>query len=148
MVAREGEPPTRGFSARFRRYQGFINQPLAATCRPLLRHTKAQSWHTRSELVTPPSQHPFVDRVAPRSIKARRTLMASLPRPFRLPKRRSAFRAYAPLLGQYVRHAASHDRHRRQSFQASLAAYVESSWSALQQSRFGFGILIYCPMIR
>src|ERR1700686_3400962 len=53
MVAREGiEPPTRGFSARFRRFQGFINQSLAASCRPLPRHTKAQSWHTHSELVT------------------------------------------------------------------------------------------------
>src|SRR5664279_2824377 len=53
MVAREGiEPPTRGFSARFRWFQGFINQPLAASCRPLPRHTKAHSWHTHSELVT------------------------------------------------------------------------------------------------
>jgi len=53
MVAREGiEPPTRGFSARCRVFQGFINQSLAASCRPLPRHTKAQSWHTQSELVT------------------------------------------------------------------------------------------------
>jgi hypothetical protein len=50
---REGiEPPTRGFSARCRVFQGFINQSLAASCRPLPRHTKAQSWHTQSELVT------------------------------------------------------------------------------------------------
>ena len=33
--------------------------------------------------------------------------MASWPQPCRLPKRKSVFRAYAPLLGQYVRHAAS-----------------------------------------
>jgi len=53
LVAREGiEPPTRGFSVRCRVFQGFINQSLAASCRPLPRHTKAQSWHTQSELVT------------------------------------------------------------------------------------------------
>jgi hypothetical protein len=46
------EPPTRGFSARCRVFQGFKNQSLAASCRPLPRHTKAQSWHTQSELVT------------------------------------------------------------------------------------------------
>src|ERR1700675_1385905 len=33
-------------------FQGLINQPLAASCRPLPRHTKAQSWHTQFELVT------------------------------------------------------------------------------------------------
>jgi hypothetical protein len=74
--------------------------------------------------------------------------MASLPRPCRLPKRKSVFRAYVPLLGQFERHAAFHDRHRQQSSPASLVAYVEWSWSALQQSRVGLGILIYCPMIR
>jgi hypothetical protein len=53
VLTREGiEPPTRGFSARCRVFQGFINQPLAATCHPLPRHTKAQSWHTQCELVT------------------------------------------------------------------------------------------------
>jgi hypothetical protein len=56
LVAREGIDPTRGFSARSRRFEGFINQPLAASCRPLPRHTKAQSWHTQSELVAPSSQ--------------------------------------------------------------------------------------------
>jgi hypothetical protein len=67
--SREGiEPPTRGFSARFRRFQGFINQSLAASCRPLPRHSKAQSWHTQSELVTPPSQLALVTRDAPRSL--------------------------------------------------------------------------------
>jgi len=40
------------FSARFRRFQGFTNQPLAASCRPLPRHTKAQPWYTQSALVT------------------------------------------------------------------------------------------------
>jgi len=50
-------PPTRGFSARFRRFQGFINQSLAASCLPLPRHTKAQSWHTQSELVTYVAKH-------------------------------------------------------------------------------------------
>jgi len=58
MVAREGiEPPTRGFSGVSRGFQGFINQSLAASCRPLPRHTKAQSWHTQSELVTFVAQH-------------------------------------------------------------------------------------------
>jgi hypothetical protein len=33
-------------------------------------------------------------------------------------------------------------------FRLAAAAYVELSWSSLQQSRFGFRILIYCPMIR
>src|SRR6266403_1534341 len=57
MVAREGiEPPTRGFSVIFRGFEGFINQSLAASCRPLPRHTKAQSWRTQSELVTSPAQ--------------------------------------------------------------------------------------------
>jgi hypothetical protein len=74
--------------------------------------------------------------------------MASLPRPYRLPKRKSVFRAYVPLPGQFERHAAFHDRHRQQSSPASLVAFVEWSWSALQQSRVGLGILIYCPMIR
>jgi hypothetical protein len=46
------EPPTRGFSVIFRGFEGFINQSLAASCRPLPRLTKAQSWHTQSELVT------------------------------------------------------------------------------------------------
>src|ERR1019366_9670471 len=50
---REGiEPPTRGFSVNFRGFEGFINQSLAVSCRPIPRHTKAQSWHTQSELVT------------------------------------------------------------------------------------------------
>src|SRR5450631_1425467 len=53
LVSMEGiEPPTRGFSGFFRGFEGFINQPLAASCRPLPRPTKAQSWHTQSELVT------------------------------------------------------------------------------------------------
>jgi hypothetical protein len=57
MVAREGiEPPTRGFSAGVKGLQGFINQPLAASCRPLPRLTKAQSWHSQLELVTFPAQ--------------------------------------------------------------------------------------------
>ena len=50
---REGiEHPTRGFSGVSRGYQGFINQSLAASCRPLPRHTTAQLRHTQSELVT------------------------------------------------------------------------------------------------
>src|SRR5271169_3219217 len=57
MVAREGiEPPTRGFSAADRVFRGFNNQSLAAACQPLPRHTKAQSWHTQSELVTNTAQ--------------------------------------------------------------------------------------------
>jgi hypothetical protein len=48
---------TRGFSVRCWRFPGFINQPLAASCRPLPRHTKAQAWHTQSELVTNAAQH-------------------------------------------------------------------------------------------
>jgi hypothetical protein len=53
LVAREGiEPPTRGFSGVSGGLQGFINQSLAALATPLPRNTKAQSWHTQSELVT------------------------------------------------------------------------------------------------
>jgi hypothetical protein len=53
LGAREGiEPPTRGFSAADGLFQGFINQSLAASCRPLPRHTKAQSWHTKSQFDT------------------------------------------------------------------------------------------------
>jgi|SRR5580658_2180523 hypothetical protein len=126
LVAREGiEPPTRGFSARCREFQGFIDQPLAATCQPLPRHTKAQSCHTQSEFVTLPSQLAFVDCEALRSTTTRQTPMAPLPRPCRLPKRKSVFRACAPLFAQSVRHAASHDRRRRQSSPASLAIFVE-----------------------
>src|ERR1700716_893672 len=48
LEAREGiEPPTRGFSVIFRGFEGLINQSLAASCRPLRRHTKAHSWHTQ-----------------------------------------------------------------------------------------------------
>jgi hypothetical protein len=57
LVVHGREPPTRGFSAVSRVFQGFINQSLAASCRPLPRHTKAQSWHTQSELVTYVAQH-------------------------------------------------------------------------------------------
>src|SRR5271167_813465 len=58
-VAREGiEPPTRGFSAADRVFQGFINQSLTALATPLPRRTKAQSWHTQSELVTFLAQRP------------------------------------------------------------------------------------------
>ena len=68
-MPREGiEPPTRGFSARCRVFQGVINQSLAASCRPHPRLTKAQSWHTQSELVAPPSQLALVNRDAPRSL--------------------------------------------------------------------------------
>jgi len=42
--------------------------PLMQQNRPLPRHTKAQSWHTQSELVTPPSQLALVTRDAPRSL--------------------------------------------------------------------------------
>jgi hypothetical protein len=73
----------------------------------------------------------LVDRDAPRPRNARQIPMAPWPRPCRPPRRKSVFRAYAPLLGQYVRHAASHDRHRRQSSPASWAIFVEWSWSAL-----------------
>jgi hypothetical protein len=53
LVVMEGiEPPTRGFSVIFRGFEGFINQSLTASCRPFPRLTKAQSWHTQSELVT------------------------------------------------------------------------------------------------
>ena len=53
LVAREGiEPPTRGFSARCRVFEGFNNQSLTALATPLPQHTKAQSWHSQSELVT------------------------------------------------------------------------------------------------
>ena len=56
-MAREGiEPPTRGFSAASRGFQGFINQSLASACQPLLRHTTAQLRHTKSELGTLASQ--------------------------------------------------------------------------------------------
>ncbi len=66
---REGiEPPTRGFSGVSRDHQGFINQSLAASCRPPPRHTTAQSRHTQSELVTSPSQLALVDRDAPRTV--------------------------------------------------------------------------------
>jgi hypothetical protein len=55
---REGiEPPTRGFSARRRMFQGFINQSLTASCRPLPKHTTAQLRRTQSELVTYVPQH-------------------------------------------------------------------------------------------
>ncbi len=53
MVAREGiEPPTRGFSGRFLGFEGFTIQPLTALASPLPRHTKAQSWHTKSQFDT------------------------------------------------------------------------------------------------
>jgi hypothetical protein len=53
MVARGGiEPPTRGFSVRSRRFQGFINQSLAALASPVPSLTKAHSWHTQFELDT------------------------------------------------------------------------------------------------
>jgi hypothetical protein len=53
LVDREGiEPLTRGFSVSFRGIMGLINQSLAALANPLPRLTKAQSWHTKSELVT------------------------------------------------------------------------------------------------
>jgi hypothetical protein len=68
--SREGiEPPTRGFSARCRVFQGFINQSLAASCRPLPRHTKAQSRHTQSELVTSRAQLALLDRDASRTTR-------------------------------------------------------------------------------
>jgi hypothetical protein len=53
MVAREGiEPPTRGFSVIFRGFEGLINQSLTALATPNPRPTKAQSWHTQSDLDT------------------------------------------------------------------------------------------------
>jgi hypothetical protein len=66
---REGiEPPTRGFSVFFRGFEGFINQSLTALADPLPRLTKAQSWHTQSELVTSPTQLTLVDCDAPRTV--------------------------------------------------------------------------------
>ncbi|HEY1890933.1 MAG TPA: hypothetical protein VGG63_11030 [Steroidobacteraceae bacterium] len=51
VVARGGiEPPTRGFSAGPRRFQGLINQSLAALASPVPRPTQAQLRHTQSEL--------------------------------------------------------------------------------------------------
>ncbi len=65
-MAREGiEPPTRGFSAASRGFQGFINQSLASACQPLPRHITAQLRHTQSELVASPAQFDLVDRNAP-----------------------------------------------------------------------------------
>jgi hypothetical protein len=55
-----GAATTAGFRGRTgagaRWFAGFANQPLAASCRTLPRHTKAQSWHTQSELVGSPSR--------------------------------------------------------------------------------------------
>ena len=69
MVAREGiEPPTRGFSGVSRGFQGFINQSFAASCRPLPRHTTAQSWHTQSESVTNTGQETRTAEQAPRTL--------------------------------------------------------------------------------
>ncbi len=52
-MSREGiEPPTRGFSGALQGFQGFINQSLAASCRPLPRLTTAQLRRNHSELVT------------------------------------------------------------------------------------------------
>jgi hypothetical protein len=146
MAAREGiEPPTRGFSAASRGFHGFINQSLAASCRPLPRHITAQLRHTQSELVTSLAESGMRECAAHHHSQ---NLTASWLQPYHLPKRKSAFRACVPLLGQCERLDASHGRHRKQSSLASLAIYVEWSWSALQQSRFGLGIFIYCPMIR
>ena len=53
------EPPTGGFSARFRRFQWFINQSLAASCRPVptprhnpgtLNLSWSHIWHCTFEL--------------------------------------------------------------------------------------------------
>jgi hypothetical protein len=56
MVARGGiEPPTRGFSVRFLRFQGIMNQPLAALASPAPSLTMAHSWHTQSEFDTFPA---------------------------------------------------------------------------------------------
>jgi len=105
--------------------------------RPVARHTTAQLRHTQSELVTSRAQH---RSGRPRyAAQITRKLTASWPQPCRLPKCKSAFRACAPPLGQYGRRAAFHDRHRQQSSPAFLAAYVELSWSALQQSQGEFG---------
>src|SRR5439155_19435555 len=58
LVARGGiEPPTRGFSNRCRMFWGLNNQPLAALASPLPSHTKAHSWHTRSEFDTILAHH-------------------------------------------------------------------------------------------
>src|ERR1700728_4607602 len=53
MVARGGiEPPTRGFSVRYRPVSGFTNQSLTALAIPHSRLTTAQLRHTQSELDT------------------------------------------------------------------------------------------------
>ena len=73
MVARGGiEPPTRGFSVR--RFQGLINQPLAALASPDPSLTQAQSRHTQSELVTFPAQR----RLWPDSILGTGCLAATI----------------------------------------------------------------------
>jgi hypothetical protein len=51
------ESATRGFSAISRWIEEFINQALTAIATRLLRHTKAQSWHAYSEVVTYMAQH-------------------------------------------------------------------------------------------
>ena len=45
-------PRRADFQSFFRGFEGFINQSLTALADPLPRLTKAQSWHTQSELVT------------------------------------------------------------------------------------------------
>ena len=82
---REGiEPPTRGFSAASRAFQGFINQSLASACQSLPRHITAQLRHTQSGLVTFLAQRITVWCVAANPSGRR-------PSPF--PKRRSEHRA-------------------------------------------------------
>src|SRR5215472_4019414 len=52
MVARGGiEPPTRGFSVRYRPFRQLINQPFAALAPPRPKLTTAQSRHSKFELV-------------------------------------------------------------------------------------------------
>jgi hypothetical protein len=114
------------------------------------RYTKAQSWHAKSQSVTSLAQRTFWSinsansswwtnvRIDPRLNFSVRIFSDHFPS-FPDVNRRTV---HACNLAYSTRPVATRDRRRRQSFRTS-SIYVEWSWTALQQFRFRFGILVY-----
>jgi len=134
MVARGGiEPPTRGFSVRYRWFSGLCNQSLTALASPDPSVTMTQSRHTQSEFDT---------------FTALQGLTASSPRPSRPPRRKAACHTCGRSCAHPLPHAAGRVRRPQQSSGIDLPWFASSpSWTLLQELRPTARIVVHSPAI-
>ncbi len=125
-----------------------MNQSLTALATPLPKYTKAQSWHTQSELVTSWAQLPIVERDARLTTTLARHLwllghnLAVFPDV----NRRTVHARHFPGSAGSTPHSTTDTGSKALRFLRRLTSSCHGPRST--NLGFGFGIFIYCPMIR